>query len=187
MTDEMIVSLYWERDEGAIAATDKKYGKYLTKIAYNILNDDEDTKESLNDTYLAAWDSIPPNRPKILSSYLVKLIRRTSIDVFRKKNREKRKASQYSLSLSELSECLPANTPTPEEGLETKILANKINSFLYSQKKEVRTVFIGKYYFLDSVKDIAKYSGLSEAKVKTILYRTRISLKSFLEKEGYHL
>ncbi len=186
MTDEQIVLLYWDRDESAIDATDKKYRKYLTKIAHNILNDEEDTKESVNDTYLAAWDSIPPNRPKILSTYLGKLTRRISIDIFRKKNRDKRKASEYALSLSELS-CIASNEPSPHEKVENELLSKTISEFLKTQDAQTRNVFIGRYYYLDSVKEIARYCDMKQATVKTVLHRTRLELKDYLEKEGYEV
>ena len=100
MEDRQIVALYWDRNEAAIDHTDKKYGKYLAKIAFNILSDREDTQESVNDTYLAAWNSIPPNKPTVLSTYLGKLTRRISIDRFRKKSSQKRGGGEYALSLS---------------------------------------------------------------------------------------
>ncbi|MBQ3569598.1 MAG: hypothetical protein IJA20_02870, partial [Methanocorpusculum sp.] len=108
MHDEKIVALYWERDESAIRVTEEKYGAYLMKIAYNILNDLEDSKESVNDTYLGAWNSMPPNKPSALSTYLAKITRRTSIDIFRKRSTEKRKVSEYSVSLDELGDCVSA-------------------------------------------------------------------------------
>lgn len=186
MRDEKIVELYWHRDEDAIKATEEKYGAYLTKIAMNILSDPEDSKESVNDTYLAAWDSIPPNRPASLSSYLSKLVRRISIDLYRTKNREKRKASQYSLSLSELSDII-ADRETPEDSLELEILGAAISEFLRTRKKVVRTAFIGRYYYLDSVKEVARYCNMSESQLKTMLYRTRKELRAYLEKEGFYV
>lgn len=115
MRDDEIVTLYWKRDERAIKETKNEYGRYLFKIANNILDDFEDSRESVNDTYLAAWNSMPPHRPSILSTYLGKITRRISIDIFRKKNREKRRASEYALSLSELEECISGGS-MPEEG-----------------------------------------------------------------------
>lgn len=186
MTDEKIVELYWKRDESAIDATSKKYRPYLTKIAYNILGNNEDVNESINDTYLAAWNSIPPNRPKTLSVYLGKLTRRISIDIFRKKNRNKRKASEYALSLSELAN-IASDAPSPHEKVENELLSKKISEFLKSQKSIERNVFIGRYYYFDSVKEIARYCNLTESNVKTILHRTRQSLKKHLKKEGYEV
>ena len=184
MRDDEIVTLYWQRDERAIKETKNEYGRYLFKIANNILADFEDSRESVNDTYLAAWNSIPPQRPSVLSTYLGKLTRRISIDLFRKKNREKRRASEYALSLNELEECIPGGS-MPEDEVEVKLLAKSINDFLRMQPVEARNLFVGRYYFLDSLKDVARYCGMSESKAKSILFRTRCSLKTHLEQEGF--
>lgn len=115
MQDEKILDLYWERNESAIYETEQKYGRYLTKIAYNILADMEDSKESVNDTYLGAWNSMPPHKPEILSTYLVKITRRISIDIFRKRNRKKRQISEYTISLEELGDCVSVGDTTEQE------------------------------------------------------------------------
>lgn len=186
MEDEAIVSLYWDRDERAIRETEEKYDRYLTKIAYNILNDREDSRESVNDTYLAAWDSMPPHRPGVLSAYLAKLTRRISIDRFRYRTRDKRAGSEYTLSLQELGDCVSGGNTT-EEIVNVKLLADSIGIFLRLQSQEARTTFLARYYFLDSVKDIARSSGMSESKVKSLLHRTRVALKKHLEEEGFNL
>ena len=184
MEDEQIVSLYWARNEGAIRETQTKYDNYLGKIAYNILADYEDSRESVNDTYLAAWNSMPPHRPSVLSTYLAKITRRLSIDVFRRRNREKRKASEYAVSLSELEECVSGGNTT-EEAVNVKLLADAIGIYLRLQPEDVRNAFIGRYYFLDPLKEVAAYCGMTESKAKTVLYRTRLGLKAYLEKEGF--
>ena len=115
MQDEKILDLYWERNESAIYETEQKYGRYLTKIAYNILADMEDSKESVNDTYLGAWNSMPPHKPEILSTYLVKITRWISIDIFRKRNRKKRQISEYTISLEELGDCVSVGDTTEQE------------------------------------------------------------------------
>lgn len=184
MEDARIVSLYWQRDEAAIQETERKYDRYLTKIAYNILSDLEDSRESVNDTYLAAWNSMPPHRPGMLSTYLAKITRRISIDRFRYRTRDKRKASEYEISLSELGDCVSGGNTT-EEALNVKLLAEAIGAFLRLQSEETRNVFIGRYYFLDSVKDVAAYCGITESKCKTLLHRTRLALKEYLVKEGF--
>lgn len=184
MEDEQIVSLYWARNEGAIRETQTKYDNYLGKIAYNILADYEDSRESVNDTYLVAWNSMPPHRPSVLSTYLAKITRRLSIDVFRRRNREKRKASEYAVSLSELEECVSGGNTT-EEAVNVKLLADAIGIYLRLQPEEVRNAFIGRYYFLDPLKEVAAYCGMTESKAKTVLYRTRLGLKAYLEKEGF--
>ncbi len=186
MNDKEIVELYWKRDENAILMTQEKYQRYLTKIAYNILTDLEDSRESVNDTYLAAWNSIPPHKPEVLSTYLGKLTRRISIDIFRKKNAAKRQASEFAMSISELADCLPGGE-MPEDTVETKLLAATINDFLRKQSEEARNLFIGRYYFLDSLKDVAAYCNVSESKAKSTLFRTRCALKEHLRKEGFVL
>lgn len=186
MQDEQIVDLYWDRNELAIHETEQKYGRYLTKIAYNILADLEDSKESVNDTYLSAWNSMPPHKPGILSTYLAKITRRISIDIYRKRNRKKRQASEYALSLEELADCVSAGNTT-EQAMNVQLLAEAINEYLYGISPEARNTFIGRYYFMDSLKEVARYCGMSEAKAKTLLYRTRCGLKLYLEKEGLDL
>lgn len=108
MKDDVIVSLYWKRDEQAIQVTEKKYGRYLAKIAHNILADWEDSKECVNDTYWKAWNSIPPHKPNMLSTYLGKITRQLAIDIYRKRNSSKRKKSEYTVSVTELEDCLSA-------------------------------------------------------------------------------
>lgn len=184
MEDEQIVTLYWDRDETAIQETQTKYDRYLTKIACNILADMEDSRESVNDTYLAAWNSIPPQRPSVLSAYLAKLTRRISIDRFRYRTRDKRRDSQYALSLSELDDCVSGGNTT-EEIINVKLLADTIGIYLRLQSEEARNAFIGRYYFLDSLKEVAAYCGMSESKCKSLLSRTRVGLKEYLEKEGF--
>lgn len=182
--DNQIVSMYWDRDEAAIRETESKYGHYLQKIAFNILNNTEDSRESVNDTYLAAWDSMPPHRPNVLSAYLAKLVRRISIDLFRYRTRDKRMASEYALSLTELEDCIPGGNTT-EETVNGKLLADAIGIYLRLLPEATRTAFLGRYYFLDSVKEVADYCGMTESKCKSLLYRTRLGLKDYLQKEGY--
>lgn len=184
MEDDAIVALYWQRDETAIRETEQKYEHYLTKIAYNILSDWEDSREGVNDTYLKAWDSMPPHKPKFLSTYLGKITRQLSIDIFRKRNREKRKESEYSLSLSELKECV-SNGNTTEQEVDLHLLTKAINSYLQELSLEARGIFIGRYYFMDSIHEVSTYYGFSESKTKSMLYRTRIGLKKYLEQEGF--
>lgn len=186
MDDEQIVSLYWERSEAAIQETEIKYDRYLTKIAYNILADLEDSRESVNDTYLAAWDSMPPHRPAVLSSYLAKLTRRISIDRFRYRNRDKRRDSEYAISLTELGDCVSGGNTT-EEIINVKLLADTIGIYLSLQSEQARTAFIGRYYFLDPIREVARYCGMSESKCKSLLHRTRVGLKEYLRKEGFEV
>ena len=146
--------------------------------------DTEDCKESVNDTYLRAWNSMPPNRPDILSAYLAKITRRLSIDIFRKRHSQKRLGSQYADSLSELEESLSGGDST-RQTVDVHLLAEAINRYLRSLSPETRNIFICRYYFSDSLKDIASYLHISEAKIKSSLFRSRNGLKIFLEKEGF--
>lgn len=184
MEDEAIVSLYWQRNESAIRETERKYDRYLTKIAMNILADREDSRESVNDSYLAAWNSMPPHRPGVLSTYLGKITRRISIDRFRYRNREKRRQSEYEISLSELGDCVSGGNTT-EEAVNGKLLADAIGIWLRLQPEENRNLFLCRYYFLDSLQEVAKHCGITESKCKTVLHRMRKSLKEYLEKEGF--
>lgn len=184
MTDERIVQLYWDRDESAVAETQNKYGRYLTKIAYNILTDMEDSLESVNDTYMHAWKSMPPHRPSVLSTYLAKITRRVAIDVLRRKSRDKRIPSEYTFSLAELEECI-SDAKSVEQQIEAEELGKAINAYLKTVSKDARRLFVGRYFFLDPLKDVAGYCNMSEAKAKSMLYRTRCGLKAYLEQEGY--
>lgn len=186
MEDSEIVDLYWDRDEAAIAHTQDKYDRYLTKIAWNILANAEDSRESVNDTYLAAWNSMPPHRPGVLSTYLGKITRRISIDCFRGRNRDKRRGSQYALSLEELGECVSGGNTT-EEIVNVKLLADSIGIYLRLQSPRARTAFLARYYYLDSLKEVAAACGMTESQTKSLLYRTRVGLKEYLRKEGFDL
>ncbi len=186
MVDQEIIELYWQRDESAITQTAQKYEKYLTVIAYNILNDIEDSRESVNDTYLKAWNSMPPNKPCVLKTYLGRLTRQISIDFLKNRTRKKRGGSQYELSLCELEDCIPSSNTT-EQKIEINLLVKLINNFIYSLPQQTRNIFVCRYYFCDSVKSISSYFEISESKVKTILYRTRLSLKNYLESEGFYV
>ena len=184
MEDQAIVALYWQRDESAIQETQQKYGPYLLKIAYQILSSREDSEESVNDTYLKAWGSMPPHRPGTLRTYLGKITRQLSIDRLRGRDRVKRRASEYALSLSELEECVSAGDTTQEQ-VDLRLLAQSIQRFLSALPPEARTVFVERYYYLDPVRDIAQHHGFTQSKVKSLLYRTRQGLKRHLEQEDF--
>ena len=184
--DENIVSLFWDRNEEAIKQTEQLYGGYLQKIAHNILSDREDSRECVNDACLAAWRSIPPHRPKVLRSYLAKLTRQIAIDRLRNRKSLKRQASEYSLSLSELSDTFSAGDSV-EEALDAELLRQVIGDFLHTLPKEAQLAFLGRYYYFDSLKEVASYCGMKESKLKSLLYRTRQALKQHLIKEGFDL
>ena len=186
MDDASIVMLYWGRDESAVDETAKKYGRYLEKISYNILKDRSDCAEAVNDTYLRVWNSIPPQAPTSLQSYLARLVRAVSIDIFRRKNSAKRKASEYALSLCELEECVSLGD-TPEDAAEAALLSEKIESYLRTLSQRDRTAFVMRYFFFDSLADISACCGISKSAVKSLLHRTRCGLRVYLEKEGFSL
>ena len=185
MEDSAIIDLYLNREESAIGETEKKYSNYLTKIAFNILADYEDSKESVNDTYLSAWNSIPPHEPDNLSAFLAKITRRISIDIFRKRTRQKR--SQYSVALSEVGGLIPSDVGNPVQESEYKLLGSLIRDWLGKLPDETRYIFINRYYRLESIKTLADCYGMSESKVKSILHRARKGLKEHLKKENYSL
>lgn len=184
MEDEQILELYRQRDEAAIRETERKYGKYLAKIAYDILANAEDSRESVSDAYLGAWNSIPPHRPDVFSAYLAKLTRRSSIDMFRRRHREKRLGSEYALSLDELEDCVTGGD-SPEENVELAELTQAVGGYLRTLDREARTIFIGRYFFFDSIREIAACHHMSESKVKSLLFRTRKRLRDYLIKEGF--
>lgn len=185
MNDIEIVELFWQRDEAALTATDRKYRGYLMKIATNVLNNTEDGQEAVNDTYLKAWNAIPPHKPSLLSTFLGKITRRLSIDKLRTKTRGKRGGSEYQLSLDELCDCTGGDDPA--EDYETMELAKAISTYLRSISKEKRTVFVWRYYFCEPIKDICIRLGESESSVKSKLHRIRQGLKQHLESEGFEI
>ena len=184
MEDKRIVDLYWERSEIAISETANKYGRYCHYIAHNILHNNEDSEECVNDTYNDAWQSMPPHRPSILSTFLGKITRRISIDLWRKYSAKKRGGGVVALALEELEECV-SGTGDVEEGVERLELQRKLNAFLLALSQVDRQVFMCRYWYMDSISDIAKQFACSESKIKSMLYRTRNKLRVMLEKEGY--
>lgn len=185
MEDERIVSLYWERSEQAIKETSSKYGKYCYTIAYNILYSSEDAEESVNDTYMDAWNSMPPHRPSILSSFLGKITRRLSIDKWRKNHAHKRGGGEVMWALDELSDCI-ADEGSPEEEFEKRRLAKVINNFVASLPQTEQKVFLCRYWYMDSIDSLCRQFGFSESKVKSMLMRTRQKLRDMLAKEGFN-
>lgn len=184
MEDTQIIDLYFSRSETAISATDEKYGSYCYSIAYNILTNREDSEESVSDTYLAAWNNMPPRRPSILSTFLGKITRHLSIDRWRSRNACKRGGGEMVLALEELEGCVSGGD-TPEKQYERRELARLLNRLLEALPETERSVFLCRYWYLDSVADIAAHFGFTESKVKSMLHRTRGKLRSTLEKEGY--
>ncbi len=186
MEDFEIVEMYWDRDENAIAQTDRKYGKYCRKIAYSILLDREDTEECVNDTWLQIWNSIPPHRPERLSTYLGKICRNIAINLFEKLSADKRGGTETDACLDEMAEVVGQSSDV-EEQLDLSVLTDVINGFLKQCEKQARTVFVQRYWYMLNVKEIAKENGMSESNVKMTLMRTRDKLKEYLIEEGYSI
>lgn len=183
MEDQNILDLYFHRSEQAITETDRKYGGYCYTIAYNILGNQEDSEESVSDTYMAAWDAIPPKRPDILSAFLAKLTRHISIDHWRKSSAKKRGGGEIVLALEELDNCIGAGGA--EEALEQKELVQILNRFLQSLPDVERNVFLSRYWYLDPIDTIAAHTGFSRSKVASMLLRIRGRLRKVLTQEGY--
>lgn len=183
MEDKEIVALYWARSESAINETSLKYGKYCYAIAYNILSNAEDADESVNDTYMAAWNSMPPHCPSILSTFLGKIARRISIDNWRKQKAEKRGGGEVLLVLDELADCIPSNCSVEHE-LQLVEVEKAVVAFLSTLPEIERWVFINRYWYVKSILIICRQFGFSQSKVKSMLRRTRQRLKLYLMKEG---
>ncbi len=184
MKDAEIVALFLKRNEDALRAVEEKYGEKLYRLACRILDDDEDAKECVNDTYLQAWNLIPPNEPyDCLEAFLSRITRNAAFDRYRAGKRQKRSAQIVSIS-EEIAECLP-DTGSVEGDVVGKELFSIINKYLYSKPKAKRNIFIRRYYYLDTVAEISRRLGIGESKVKVELYRMRNELKKELNKEGY--
>ncbi len=183
MDDKSIVDLYWQRSEAAISETAEKYGKYCHAISFGILGNDEDAEECVNDTYTDAWNSIPPHRPSVLSTFLGKITRRISIDRFRRKTAEKRGGGEMPLVLDELND-VAADGAGVETEYEKRRLSEAVNAFVTALPETEQKIFLCRYWYMDSVASICKQFGFSESKVKSMLHRTREKLRVLLEKEG---
>lgn len=184
MEDSKIIALYWERSEQALAETARKYGAYCHSIAYRILNDREDAEECVNDTWLRAWNSIPPNRPGLLGAFLAKITRNLSLNRCEKQNAAKRGNGEVPVVLEELEECIPAGAGV-EQSVDFKLLTALLNRFLERLDAENRQLFVARYWYLYPVKEIAKQYGMGQSKVKMRLMRMRDELKELLAAEGF--
>ena len=180
MEDEKIIALYWERNEDAIRETDIKYGRYCHAIAYNVLYSHEDAEECVNDTWNSAWNAMPPEKPTKLSSFLARITRNIAIDRYRYNGAQKRSAEVES-AIDEYWECIPnGDAPIEDEFL----LRQAINGFLAGLDTRTRVIFMRRYWYSMSVKDIADGMRLSEGHVSVILHRTRSKFRDYLTKEG---
>ena len=181
MDDRSIIKMYFARDEKAIEETDKKYGKLCLHLANNILSDTEDSRECVNDTYFAVWNRIPPEQPDQFRAYILKITRNLAMKKFRYLLAGKR-SRDMTVSYSELEEILPVSES--DQNIEYAQLGQLLNDFLRKEKEDSRNVFIRKYFFFDSVKEISGQYGFSESRIKSMLYHSRIRLKNYLRKEG---
>lgn len=183
MDDSRIIELYFARDNSAIKETKNKYGKLLYSVSYNILKTREDAEECESDTYLAAWDSIPPQQPQILSAFLSRITRNLSFKKLRTKNAQKRSGDNNALPLDELI----ATIPDKSDAISQMELTEILNAFLRSLPMRERQVFICHYWYCDSIKDISRQFGFTQSKVKMMLSRTRQKLLDHLEKEEVYI
>ena len=184
MEDSKIVDLYWQREERAVEESRQRYGGYCFSVAQGILDDPQDAEEVVADTWLRAWNSIPPERPRFLKQYLAKLTRNLALSLWRSHNARKRGSGQTELALEELGECVPS-PETAHGRLEGQELKQSINAFLRAQPKRERNVFLRRYFYMEEISQIAQRYRLTENNVFQILSRTRRRLKTYLKREGY--
>jgi RNA polymerase sigma-70 factor (ECF subfamily) len=183
MEDKQIVELYWARSESAISETEKKYGRYCHYIAYRVLENDEDAKEVVNDTYLKAWNTIPPACPDPLKPYVGTISRQLALNAYKGQNTQKR-GGQVPLALDELAECIPDSDSGADIG-ESVALSDALSRFLWALPQRTRNVFIRRYFYMSPVAEIAHDFGMKQSSVTMLLLRTRKKLQNFLEKEGF--
>ena len=183
MEDAQIVDLYWQRSEEALTETERKYGRLCRSVARNILENDQDAEEMVNDTWLAAWNSMPVNRPRARGAYLAKITRNFSLSRALEKNRLKRGGGEIPLVLDELAECVAA-PESPELPVEMHELTERIDAFLRALPDTERQVFLCRYWYMAEVDDIAERFGFTHAKTASMLFRTRKKLRSALRKEN---
>ncbi len=182
MEDEKIIELYWNRDEEAVKQTSLKYGTFCYCIAHNILKNEEDSKECVNDTWFRAWLAIPPKRPKFFQAFLGKITRNISIDRYRASRASKRRGNMVDLIYEELEECI--SDRVADDQTDSIVITDAIGRFLKELSHDARIIFVRRYWYADSIEQIAGRYGMSESKVKSALMRSRNKLKSFLKEEG---
>lgn len=184
LDDSKIIELFYERSEQAIIELSKKYGSVCSKVAFNILNNIQDTEECVNDAYLAAWNTIPPQNPNPLVSYVCRIVRNLAIKKYHKNTAAKRN-SIYDVSLDELENCF-SGLNTIEDECNLKMLSEAIDNFLNNLDTENRVIFVRRYWFADSISDIAEKMSMSNHNVTVRLFRIRKNLKNHLKKEGFN-
>lgn len=185
MDDKRLTELYFERSETAISETDKKYGRLCRYITNSILENREDSEECVSDTYLSLWNSIPPTRPVSFRAYLLRTARNISLKKLDFLSAEKRGGGKLPVFLDEIAEMIPDRDA--ESDLDSTIVKDTVNRFLSGLPKEKRIIFVRRYFYMNSVKEIAKEYGISESKVKTSLFRMREELREKLKKEGVNV
>ena len=185
MDDNSILDMFFARNESAISASREKYGGACTSLAYNILGNVQDTEEVLNDTFFAVWNAIPPEKPQFFSAFICKITRNLSLKKLRTRTAQKRRGN-CELCLAELSECIPSALNVEEE-ISARELSQILDKFLRGLEKTQRIIFIRRYWYMDSIEDIAKAFGFGQSKVKMMLLRTRQKLLNELTKEGIEL
>ncbi|MCM1578273.1 MAG: sigma-70 family RNA polymerase sigma factor [Ruminococcus sp.] len=183
VSDNEIISLYFARRQQAVALSREKYGAYCFEVARNILSSREDSEECVNDTWLAAWNVIPPQKPARLKMFFAKITRNSALDLVRRQGAKKRGSGEFAMSLEELSECLGGRSV--EEELDAKSLGECVNGFLKSLPQKDRRIFLRRYFFADSAADIAKRYGVTPNAAAVSLCRTREKLREHLKKEGF--
>ena len=179
MDDNLIIDLYWQRNQRAIADTETKYGPYCHAIAYNVLYSPQDAEECVNDTWLRAWEAMPPQRPGKLSAFLGRITRNLALDRYDYLHASKRSGS-FDLLLSELSDCIPSG----QDDYARLELSQILSAFLRTLPENQRNIFLRRYWFCESIDTLAKRYDMSQSAVKSNLFRTRNRLKAYLEKEG---
>ena len=185
MEDDKIVQLYWDRDETAITATSDKYGAYCLSISRNIFGNNEDAQECVNDTYLKAWNTIPPHRPAMLSTFLGKITRNLSFDRYKANRRDKRGGSQTALVLEELNEII--SDKSSEAEFDRAELISAINGFLSELPQDKRRMFVCRYWYAFDLSEIARRFGMTENNVSVTLNRLRKKLRKYLIERGFDL
>lgn len=184
MEDQEIIKLYWDRDEQALRSTAEKYGTYCVSIALNILENKEDADECVNDAYWHTWETIPPHKPQILSTFLGKITRNLAINRRKRNTACKRGGGQFPVIWDELAECV-SDTNSPDQEIDRQELLRALNSFLRELPPEKRNIFLCRYWYFDSVTEIANRFQMKENNVSVILSRLRLKLRCYLKKGGF--
>ena len=183
MDDCEIIELYWARREEALTETDKKYGRLCRSVAYNILRSHEDTEECVNDTWMRAWNAMPPARPGVLSAFLSRITRNLALDTYKAAKAGKRGGGQVAAALEELGDCIAAREGVEQE-MAYRELTELLDGFLRQLPEKECCIFLRRYWYADSTREIARRYGMPEGSVKSLLSRTRQKLKKMLEQEG---